>query len=96
MYIVNDICYADTKEEDIRVVDAKALKGQMLLATFASGEKKLFDVSKLTGTAFEPLKDEKIFSDISIFHGVITWNGGDIDIAPETVYYDGYEYNEMR
>lgn len=96
MYIVNDICYADTKEEDIRVVDAKALKGQMLLVTFASGEKKLFDVSKLTGTAFEPLKDEKIFSDISIFHGVITWNAGDIDIAPETVYYDGYEYNEMR
>ena len=95
MYIVNDICYADTKNEDIKVKEAVALEGGILLVTFQSGEKKLFDTTKLTGSAFEPLKDEKTLRDMSIFHGIITWKNGEIDIAPETIYTEGYTYNEM-
>jgi hypothetical protein len=44
----------------------------------------------LTGAAFEPLKNEDIFQNFSIFHGVITWLSGEIDIAPETVYEMSY------
>ena len=29
-----------------------------------------------------------------VFHGIITWNDGEIDIAPETVYADSYAYCE--
>jgi hypothetical protein len=44
----------------------------------------------LTGSAFEPLKKEEIFQKFSIFHGVITWKNGEIDIAPEMVYEISY------
>ena len=64
----------------------------MLLLTFSTGEQRLFDTTLLTGSAFEPLRDEKILSEIKIFHGVMTWMNGEIDIAPETMYADSYPY----
>lgn len=93
MYVKNDICYAGKLEDGIRVTEAKPLRGMMLLVTFSTGEKRLFDATRLEGTAFLPLKDEKVFQDIEIFHGVITWKDGEIDIAPETVYLDSYAYD---
>ena len=93
MYILNDICYAGEPTEGILVTDVKPMRGGILLVTFSTGEKRLFDTTTLTGSAFAPLADEKVFSNPSIFHGVITWNNGEIDIAPETVYADSYEYN---
>ena len=92
MYIKDDICYAGEIAEDIRVIDAKPLEGQMLLVTFSTGERKLYDTTKLTGRAFDVLKDKKVFENPVIFHGVITWKDGEVDIAPETVYYDSYPY----
>lgn len=92
MYIKNGICYAGKMEDGIKITDAKPLRGMMMLVTFSTGEKRLFDASLLTGSAFEPLNDEKIFSSPSLFHGVITWKDGEIDIAPETVYEDSYAY----
>ena len=47
--------------------------GGMLLVTFSTGEKHLFDTTQLKGSAFEPLKDKRIFSRPVLFHGVITW-----------------------
>ena len=96
MYIVDDICYAGSDAAEVRVSAAKPLPGRMLLVTFSSGEQRLFDTTLLKGSAFQPLDDEKIFSDITIFHGVITWKGGEIDIAPETVYADSYPYVSAR
>lgn len=29
-----------------------------------------------------------------LFRGIVTWNDGEIDIAPETLYEDGYNYQE--
>ena len=92
MYIIDDICYAGKLEDGIRVTEAKPLRGQMLLITFSTGEKRLFDTTKLEGSAFLPLRDENVFRNLSLFHGVITWNNEEIDIAPETVYRDSYAY----
>lgn len=92
MYVKNGICYAGKMEDGIKVADVKPLRGMMMLVTFSTGEKRLFDASLLTGGAFEPLRDEKIFSSPSLFHGVITWKDGAIDIAPEAVYEDSYAY----
>ena len=94
MYIFNDICYAGEMQDDIKVTEAKPLRGGMMLVTFSTGEKRLFDTTLLTGSAFEPLKDEKIFMNPRIFHGVITWNNGKIDIAPEYVYEESYSYDD--
>ena len=92
MYVIDDICYAGKLEDGIRVTEAKPLRGQMLLVTFSTGERRLFDTTKLEGSAFLPLRDENVFRNLSLFHGVITWNNGEIDIAPETVYRDSYAY----
>lgn len=95
MYILDDICYAGEMQDGIKVTEAKPLRGGMMLVTFSTGEKRLFDTTLLQGPAFAPLVDEKIFSNSVLFHGVITWNNGEIDIAPETVYRDSYAYESM-
>lgn len=96
MYIVDGICYAGNSTEEIKVQDAKPLRGGMVLVTFTSGEKRIFDTTLLQGSAFEPLKDETIFRQIHIFHGVMTWANGEIDIAPETVYAKSYPYDSVK
>ena len=67
----------------------------MMLVTFSTGEKRLFDTTELKGPAFAPLADEKIFNNPVLFHGVITWKNGEIDIAPETVYKESYAYESV-
>ena len=93
MYIINGICYASHFEENIKITEVKPLRGGMLIVNFSTGEKRLFDTTLLTGSAFKPLADEKIFNNPVIYDGVITWNNGEIDIAPEYVYRNSYEYN---
>ena len=95
MYIMNDICYAGEMQEGIRVTEARPLRGGMMLVTFSTGEKRLFDTTLLQGSAFASLQDEYIFSHPVIFHGVITWDNGNIDIAPEAVYQNSYAYDDM-
>ena len=95
MYILNDICYAGELRNGIKVTEAKPLRGGMMLITFSTGEKRLFDTTTLEGSAFAPLADKVIFNNPVLFHGVITWNNGEIDIAPETVYRDSYAYESM-
>ena len=92
MYIIDDVCYAGEKIQNIKVKEAKVLCGGMLLLMFSTGEQRLFDTTPLKGSAFEPLKNEKVLEDFNIFHGVMTWMNGDIDIAPETMYADSYPY----
>jgi len=92
MYIKNDICYAGELEPEIKINAAKTLPGKMMLITFSTGEQRLFDATLLTGTAFKPLEDENVFASFKIFHGFLTWNNGEIDIAPETVYKKSYAY----
>lgn len=96
MYIIDDVCYAGEATPDIKVKTATVLRGGMLLLTFSTGEQRLFDTTLLKGSAFEPLKDEKILSEFTIFHGVMTWLNGEIDIAPETMYADSYPYTAQN
>ena len=65
------------------------------MVTFSTGEQRLFDTTVLTGSAFEPLKEEKILANYTIFHGVVTWMNGETDIAPETMYAESYPYTGM-
>ena len=94
MYTIDEICYAGEFQEGIKVVQAKLLPGHILLVTFSTGEKRLFDATSLKGSAFAPLVDEEILENFSLFHGVMTWLDGSIDIAPETMYHESYPYPE--
>lgn len=96
MYEINGICYAGKCSEGIKVSDVSILTGGMMLVTFNTGEKRLFDPSMLKGSAFEDLQDENVLKQFKLFHGIITWKNGEIDIAPETVYYESYPYHSAE
>lgn len=69
---MSDICFAGERTPDIKIHEATILRGGMILLTFSTSEQRIFDMTILKGSAFKPLKDEKILSDYSIFHGVLT------------------------
>ena len=96
MYIENGIAYAGTPAKELRVRAVKALDDMMMILTFTSGEKRLYDATQLLQyPAFQPLRDEAVFRSAAVDHGIVVWNGGEIDIAPETLYANSYAYNEM-
>lgn len=97
MYIANGIAYASARMQEIFVQAVKPLDDMMMIVTFSSGEKRLYDATQLLEfPAFQPLRDEAIFRSAKVERGVVTWADGDIDIAPETMYETSYEYPEMQ
>lgn len=98
MYEIDGICYAGTPEmpiEEILVTDATPLSGGILLVTFSTGEKKLFDTTRLKGSAFEPLLNEHVFQAATVEHGFVSWRNGEIDIAPEYMYENGWKHDQF-
>ena len=95
MYIANGIAYAASKSPHPLVKAVKPLDDMMV--TFDSGEKRLYDATQLLAfPAFKPLNDETIFKNAKVEYGVVTWADGEIDIAPETMYENSYEYPEFQ
>ena len=96
MFIINGIAYAGEFNEDIEVKDVSVLADMILLLTFDTDEKRLFDAASLLRyPAFKPLENEEIFMSPKIDHGVLTWLDGEIDIAPETLYLESFAYPEV-
>ncbi len=93
MYIIDGIAYASHKMQETFVTAVKPLDDMMMIVTFGSGEKRLYDASQLLNfPAFQSLKDETIFMNAKVEYGVVTWADGEIEIAPETMYENSYEY----
>ena len=95
MYIINGIAYANEFKSQIEVTNVKLLEDGMLLLTFNTMERKLFDTTILQGPAFEPLKEEAVLNTVSLDAGVVTWLNGEIDCAPEYMYSHSYSYDEI-
>ena len=95
MYISNGIVYGGEPMESIKIISIKPLNDMIMLLTFSSGETRLFDATILSGEVFEPLKNEKVFQNPVIDHGVVTWLNGEIDCAPEYMYENSYAYDTM-
>lgn len=93
MYIMNDIVYGGEPVASIEISSVKALDDMIMLISFSTGETRLFDATILQGEVFEPLKKKEIFKNPIIDHGVVTWDGGNIDCAPEFMYDNSYEYS---
>lgn len=92
MYIFNGMVYGGEPKDAIKIQNVKTLDDMILILTFTNGEQRVFDATVLQGSVFEPLKHPKIFKDVSIDHGVVTWMNGEIDCAPEYMYQHSYEY----
>jgi len=73
-----------------KIVAIDNISDYKLKAEFINGEIRIYDFSsQLDFPAFRPLKDKKIFSKVSLDRGIPVWLDGEIDIAPEVLYYDG-------
>lgn len=96
MFISNGIVYASEKPENIQILSAKPLDDMMMLLTFSSDEQRLFDATILTGPAFAPLTNKKVFGDCKVVDGVVTWMDEEIDCAPEYMYEHSYSYPSLK
>ncbi len=71
----------------IKVTEVKPLPNHKLWLRFNTGEEKVFDFTPLLFyPAFAPLTDPKVFTAVSLDHGVTIWKNGEIDIAPSYLY----------
>lgn len=96
MFIMNGIVYGGKPEEILSILKVKPLPDYMMLITFSTGETRLFDGTILKGEVFEPLKNENIFKNAKVEHGVVTWADGEIDCSPEFMFKNSYEYSTME
>ena len=84
MYIKDRIAYAGEPKPPIKVCGVRPMKKCKLWLRFNTGEDKIFDITPLLHMpAFAPLSNWETFSSVYIDWGVVTWNDGEIDIAPE-------------
>lgn len=97
MFIKDGIAYAGTPVCGIHVTAAHVVNDLSMLVAFSNGETRLFDASHLLGmSAFQPLVDKRVFESFSLDHGVVCWLDGQIDVAPEAMYEDSYEYDGLQ
>lgn len=82
--------------EPIQITAVKILDDMKMILTFSTDERKLFDAKKLTGPAFEPLKNGRIFENYKIVDGVVTWLDETIDCAPEYMYLNSKTIDKCR
>lgn len=76
----------------IEVNQVKTTPDHQLHLVFNNGEKRLFDMKPyLNYPVFKRLQNPAFFSLARIDYGTVTWPG-DIDIAPETLYYESKSY----
>lgn len=96
MFEINGILYASSPKDMIKIQDAEITGKMMLLLTFSSGEKRVFDAEILKGEVYKPLQDDSVFRNFKIIHGVVTWMDEEIDCAPEYMYENSYAYNDIE
>lgn len=74
------------------MIDVETSGQSIIIATFADGTKKRYDMKPLIEEheAFGPLKDIALFNQLRVEAGGygIVWNE-DIDIAAEEIWYNG-------
>lgn len=96
MFILNGIVYASECPENIEITQATPLEDMMMILTFSTGEQRLFDATVLTGPAFQPLADTKVFNSCKVVNGVVTWMDEEIDCAPEFMYEHSFPYDREK
>jgi len=93
MYEIDGIAYVGKPEEIIKVKSARVINDLCLLLTFTTGEQRIYDATPLLQyPAFQPLSNKDLFNQVTVECGTVTWDNGRIDIAPETLYQNSFEY----
>lgn len=85
MIVRDDRCYADSLEPVYKIVAAKNVGDCLVDVWFSDGRHRRFDGAQLTGEVFDPLKNPRSFANWQLDAETLTWQNGEIDIAPEYV-----------
>ena len=97
MYIINGIVYAGEMKEGIYVRDFRILQNLYMLVTFSTGEVRVFDAAELLQyPVYAPLADNGVFRSAKVEDGILVWQNGEIDIAPEALYERSYPYSSSQ
>mgnify|MGYP003197699667 FL=1 len=92
MFIKDGIAYAGDARPALKVCGVRPLADWKLWVRFNTGEAKIYDFKPMLNyPAFKPLLDEELFKQVYIDYGIVVWNDGDIDIAPEELYKNGVD-----
>jgi len=90
MYIIDDVAYAGEIISPLKVIAVKTMEDYKLWIKFSNNEQRIFDFKPLLAfPCYEPLKEETVFNSVFIERGIVVWEDGNIDIAPEKLYEDG-------
>lgn len=87
----SDPALAVTPAAPWRVAELDALPQHRLRVTFVDGLSGEIDLAqwllspRITGTIFEPLRDENLFRQAFLDLGTVTWPNG-ADLAPDAMY----------
>lgn len=96
MFVKDGVAYDDVTSDNIKIINVKVLGELSLLVTFSNGEEKIFDMAELVEyPVYKKLKEYDFFKKVYIENGVLVWNNGEIDISPEKVYQEAYEYERI-
>jgi len=70
------------------VIDAVYIEEYRINLKFKNGKTGIVNLAEYisTGEVFKPLQSLEDFKKFSVDYGTLTWNNGEIDIAPETLY----------
>lgn len=96
MFVMNGIVYGGEPEQPLSIEAFRILQDRIMLVTFSTGETRLFDSSILRDGVFKKLDDNSVFRHAVLDHGVITWDEGRIDCAPEFIYENSLEYPALE
>ncbi|WEV68812.1 DUF2442 domain-containing protein [Bifidobacterium sp. ESL0775] len=93
MFEKDGIVYADAPTAEMEIESVRVTDDHIMLVSFSTGETRICDFTKLFDKvpAFEPLRDEKVFKDVKVVHGIPTWQNDTIDISPTYLYDHSYE-----
>jgi hypothetical protein len=87
MYEKDGIVYAGTLEPLLKVIAVQPLDGYRMHLEFSTGKTRVFDFTPLLDIpCFRPLREKSLFDQVYLDHGVPSWDGGNIDTAPEAVF----------
>ncbi len=95
MFVKDGIAYANNVSNNLKITEVKVVGELSLLVIFSSGEERIFDMTYLMKyPVYKRLEDYEYFKTVHIENGVLVWKNGEIDIAPEEVYKESYEYEK--
>ena len=79
------------------ILGVKALDNYLIYLKFETNEEKIYDMKKLINENkfYNKLKDKDYFKDVKIRGDSIDWENGE-DVAPENLYYDSINIDEVK